>query len=86
MESKETSRTTPSRSMVRVMWLPAGTVRMSVKGSEAWVISWRVPSGVVIAWRMSPCWTMPSALEPSVAPSIVTVAGTSQPRYSRAAT
>ena len=86
IESKDKSWVTPSRSTVTVMRLPAGTVRMSVKGVEARVMSWRVPSGVVIANRISPSWTMPSALEPSVVPAIVTVAGTSQPRYSRAAT
>ena len=53
---------------------------MSVKGVVASATSWRVPSGVVMARRTSPSWTMPSAFEPSVAPWIVTVAGICQPR------
>ena len=85
-DAKETSCVAPSRSIVSVIVEPAGTERMSAKGVAALMISWRTPSGVVIAQRMSPCWTIPSALVPSTAPSIVTVAGTSHPRYSRAAT
>ena len=76
----------PFLSTVSVIVDPAGTVRMSEKGVTASATSWRVPSGVVMARKISPCSTIPSAFDPSTAPSMVTVAGTSHPRYSRAAT
>ena len=85
-ESKVSSRVSPFLSTVSVICDPAGTARMSEKGVLASITSWRVPSGVVMARRMSPFSTIPSALDPSTAPSIVTVAGTSHPRYSSAAT